>query len=321
MSSLLIAYDSMQPQKRHSVIKAQLKRRSLLPHAAAFHRFCQDEGRCTTRLQEDHFRAIVVFAELFSDEGQYKTAEHMLGYAKESPVEASHWRKVAMLRLAENLRNQTLVDGDSRRLKKALRIVSHVEKNPSGVETDLWSTLALLLADRGRFKEAMKYQAMVVGELTQRQDTDHPQTLEARLELSKIQWREGNLEVALKEQKEIEELAVTAGNASALLQVWAALVRTHYSFDDLQTAVDLAEKVVNGRAETFGGLDMRTIVSEKDLAKCLVDLDRTSEAIIVLERVEGKLRQMFDSSHQEVRDCVERLSGIREKLASSEGII
>jgi len=323
LESLLKAYDSIQLETRYTSVEAQLQRRALLPHAAAFQQFCRYEGRCTVMLQEDHYRAIVVFAKLFSDEGQYKSAEDMLGFARESPVDSSEdlrWRKIAMLRLAESLRNQTLVDGKSKRLKKALRIVREVEQSPGGVESDLWSTSALLLADRGRFDEAAVYQIMAVKFLSQEYGKDNPQTLEARLELSKIRWREGHPEEALEEQEEIERIFQTGPpspnpeDTSRLLQVRAALVRTHYSLDDLHTAIGLAEKVVEGMAQVFGDLDMKTVGSEKDLAQCLIDSNRPSEARLVIERIGKKLQQKFDFDHQEVQDCIKRLDGIDKEV-------
>jgi len=325
LESLLVAYDSMAPQPGHSTIKAQLKRRVLLPHAAMFQQFCRDGGRCNVRLEEHQFRAIVVFSELFASEGRYRSAKDMLGFARESPVPQSYWRKIAMLRLAESLRNQMLVDGDSGRLQKALSVVGEVQElvGDAGF-IELWSTLALLFVDKGKFAKAAYYQSKVVLALSREPGDNSFGILDARLELSKIRWYQGHIEAALHEQKEMEyflqaePLSADPDSTSRLLQVQAALVRTYYTLDRLDQAIETAEKVVKGRAELLGDLDMKTIGSEKDLAQCLAERGETSKAMEIREKVERKLQQKFGFDHEEVRGCVARLDGVRKKTAISD---
>jgi tetratricopeptide (TPR) repeat protein len=326
LDSLLIEYDNMEPETGHSMIAAQLRRRTLLPHAAMFQQFCRAGGRCRARLSETQFEAIVRFSDLFSSEGHYKTASDMLGFARESPVPQSEWRRVAMLRLAVNLRNQTLVDGDSHRLEQAFAIVREVKETAGDTApNELWSTLALLLVDKGKFDDAAYYQWKVVLALSQEHGNNSVSVLDARLELSKIRCYQDNVEKALQEQEEIEHLLQTEplcadpDTNSRVLQVQAALVKTYYTIDRLDLAVEVVRKVVEGRTKLYGELDMKTIGSEKDLAQCLFDEGQTADAIAVLENVKSKLEQKFDFDHEEVRGCGARLEDMRVQSLHQAG--
>ncbi|KAH7086934.1 hypothetical protein FB567DRAFT_602483 [Paraphoma chrysanthemicola] len=320
LQSLLATYDRLAPLNGQSLIKAQAERRSLLPHAAMFQQFCRIR-KCTTRLREDHFRAIVVFAELFTLEGRYQSAIDMLGFAMESNVPDSTWRNIALLRLAENLRNQTLVDGQSSRLDKALDIIHDVRRAPNDVVArDLDSTFALIYTDQKEFKKATHYQAAVVRSCRQEFGSRDPETLDACLEYSTIRRRDGHQKEALKEQKRIEGLlqepllSDEPGSALRLLRTRAAMVRTYYSLNMLTKAVDLARKVAKGREDILGASDMKTIGSQRDLAECLLDQGTetsVTEAIEIYEDIEKKLREMFEPDHQEVLACIAKLNSIR----------
>ncbi|ORY19556.1 P-loop containing nucleoside triphosphate hydrolase protein [Clohesyomyces aquaticus] len=317
LSSLLAEYDRMAPKERESTVRAQLEQRSLLTHAEVFKQFCRRKRGDNAPLKEHHFRAIVVFAGLFSSEGLYKAAEVLLGYARECVVPDSHWRKLALFRLAECLRNQSLVDGNTGRLKKATDIVREVKQTVTYVETlDMWSTFALLWGDRGNFKKAAYYQNQVVQALAEALGEGDLQVMDARLVLSKIRWQEGGFDDALQDQLYIRDLlqrkfSTDPDNGSRLLQVQAALVRTYHSLNRVNTATTLARQVVRGRAELLGDLDMKTIGSEKDLAQCLRDNGLNDEAREVLERVKEKLQNKFGLNHKEVQSCVARLKGIQ----------
>jgi tetratricopeptide (TPR) repeat protein len=323
---LVKEYDSMEPATEHGFIEAQLKRRKLLPHADMFRQFCWNEKKCEIELLEDQFRAIVVFAELFSSEGRYKDAERMLAYARESPKRQSFWRDSALLRLAESLRNQYLVDRDRKKLKKALSIANEVEEREGGVASvDIFSTLALLLSEKGDFGKAKKYQTQIVAILTQDYGEDHPATIDARLELSQIHGRWGYAEHALKEQQALEHILQSKTSlgdrdtASRLCQVQAAMVRTYHRLNRWQTAVELAEAVVERRTALFGDQDMKTIGSEKDLVMCLADFNRMDEAIEILEKIEMKLRRKLGYSHPETEDCQRMLNKLLEKTTVAHG--
>ncbi|KAH7076746.1 hypothetical protein BKA63DRAFT_594269 [Paraphoma chrysanthemicola] len=295
LKCLLLAFDRLEAKNGESTVHAQLQRRALLPHAAMFERFCRKDSKHGVPLEEDHFRAIVMFAELFLGEGRYKLAEQMLRFARNSPTAASYWKKMAMLRLAESLRNQALVDGSWIR----------------------WNTPSILYADKAKFRKAADYQKKAIKELSERHGEDDVRTLDACLELSKIRWQQGRWGRALSEQLRIEahlrteQLPTDADSTSRLLQVQAAMVRTYHSMKQPQVAVELAERVALGRARVLGELDMKTIGSEKDFAECLLLASRRQDAIEVLEKVERKLRQNFDFDDEEVRRCVAKLDGVR----------
>lgn len=316
LKTLLDAYNAMQSRNDKDDLKLQKERVALLPHMEIFRKFCRREAN-PLPLQEEHVRAIVDFAALFSGEGFYVSAEHILYFATRCSIPDA-WQKTVRIRLAGCLRDQSMVDGDINRLKKALDMVRRVQAMPGEVDhIELWGMLAILHTDRGNYKDAAHFQRNIWCKRKEQAGRESSVALEAELDLSVIHWRAGQHRAALEEQLRIERCLCAKGQPSGrypelqLLQVQAAIVRTRYTLDEMHEAKQLAERVVAGRSRLLGEFDLLTIASQKDLVQCLRALDQEERAKQTLNGLKLKLQQKFGVQHAEVQGILERVDSMR----------